>query len=47
MDSQSSFRDLTAYFIYILVVATLGPLRFGFHLVSNASSSTRMNMGRI
>lgn len=31
--SQSSLRNLTAYFIYILFVATLGPLLFGFHLV--------------
>ncbi|KAI8942943.1 hypothetical protein NX059_000982 [Plenodomus lindquistii] len=26
------FRNLTGYFVYILLVATLGPLLFGFHL---------------
>ncbi|KAF2733921.1 hypothetical protein EJ04DRAFT_535135 [Polyplosphaeria fusca] len=32
MDPRTWFRDLTAYFLYILFVATLGPLLFGFHL---------------
>jgi len=26
------FRNLTGYFVYILLVATIGPLLFGFHL---------------
>lgn len=33
MDPRTWFRDLTAYFLYIIFVATLGPLLFGFHLV--------------
>jgi hypothetical protein len=33
MDPRSWFRNLTGYFIYILSIATLGPLLFGFHLV--------------
>lgn len=33
MDPRSWFGDLTGYFVYILFVATLGPLLFGFHLV--------------
>lgn len=32
MDPRSWFGDLTGYFVYILLVATLGPLLFGFHL---------------
>ncbi|KAH4189030.1 hypothetical protein HBI25_232230 [Parastagonospora nodorum] len=32
MSSQSFFEGLTGYFVYILFVATLGPLLFGFHL---------------
>lgn len=36
MAPRAWFRDLTAYFVYTLLVATLGPLLFGFHLV-NAS----------
>ncbi|KAL6703895.1 Bifunctional purine biosynthesis protein PurH [Coniothyrium glycines] len=32
MASRSSLGDLTGYFVYILLVATLGPLLFGFHL---------------
>ncbi|PSN66180.1 hypothetical protein BS50DRAFT_601169 [Corynespora cassiicola Philippines] len=32
MAPRAWFRDLTAYFIYTLLVATLGPLLFGFHL---------------
>ena len=34
MDPRTWLRDLTPYFLYILFVATLGPLLFGFHLVS-------------
>lgn len=33
MDPRSWFSNLTGYFVYILSVATLGPLLFGFHLV--------------
>lgn len=33
MSSRSFFEGLTRYFVYILFVATLGPLLFGFHLV--------------
>lgn len=32
MPSRSWSRDLTPYFVYVLFVATLGPLLFGFHL---------------
>lgn len=32
MSPRAWFRDLTGYFVYILLVATLGPLLFGFHL---------------
>ncbi|KAK7541228.1 vacuolar protein sorting-associated protein 73 [Phyllosticta citribraziliensis] len=32
MDFRSWARDLTAYFIFLLFTATLGPLLFGFHL---------------
>jgi hypothetical protein len=33
MNPRSWFGDLTGYFVYILFIATLGPLLFGFHLV--------------
>ena len=33
MDPRSWFSSLTGYFVYILSIATLGPLLFGFHLV--------------
>ncbi|THZ62588.1 vacuolar protein sorting-associated protein 73 [Aureobasidium pullulans] len=32
MEPKSWFKDLTPYFIYILLVSTIGPLLFGFHL---------------
>lgn len=32
MSPRAWFRGLSAYFVYILLVATLGPLLFGFHL---------------
>ncbi|KAF2201602.1 hypothetical protein GQ43DRAFT_371078 [Delitschia confertaspora ATCC 74209] len=32
MDPRTWFADLTPYFVYLLFVATLGPLLFGFHL---------------
>ncbi|KAH8724173.1 hypothetical protein GQ44DRAFT_618848 [Phaeosphaeriaceae sp. PMI808] len=32
MNPRSWFDGLTGYFLYILLVATLGPLLFGFHL---------------
>jgi hypothetical protein len=38
MDPRSWFGDLTGYFVYILFIATLGPLLFGFHLVRTISS---------
>lgn len=33
MDPRSWVKDLTPYFMYLLLVATIGPLLFGFHLV--------------
>ena len=35
MDPRTWFRDLTPYFLYVLFIATLGPLLFGFHLVGD------------
>lgn len=32
MDPRTWFADLTVYFLYLLSVATIGPLLFGFHL---------------
>ncbi|KAF2452943.1 general substrate transporter [Lineolata rhizophorae] len=32
MDPRTWLKDLTGYFIFILFVATIGPLLFGFHL---------------
>lgn len=32
MDPRSWFKDLTPYFIYLLLVSTIGPLLFGYHL---------------
>ncbi|KAF2397689.1 general substrate transporter [Trichodelitschia bisporula] len=32
MDPRSWFKDLTSYFLFILFVATLGPLLFGYHI---------------
>jgi hypothetical protein len=34
MSPRSWFDGLTGYFVYILFIATLGPLLFGFHLAS-------------
>lgn len=31
--AKSLTRDTTFYFCYLLFIATLGPLQFGFHLV--------------
>jgi hypothetical protein len=43
MDPRSWFSSLTGYFVYILSIATLGPLLFGFHLVGpNAIYSWRI-----
>ncbi|KAG9947008.1 general substrate transporter, partial [Aureobasidium melanogenum] len=40
MDTKSWFKDLTPYFVYILLVSTIGPLLFGFHLAEfNAPQS--------
>jgi hypothetical protein len=33
MDPRTWLRDLSPYFLYVLFIATLGPLLFGFHLV--------------
>lgn len=33
MDPRTWFKDLTPYFIYLLLVSTIGPLLFGYHLV--------------
>jgi len=33
MDPRSWFKDITGYLIYLLTVATIGPLLFGYHLV--------------
>lgn len=41
MDPRTWFRGLTPYFIYILFVATLGPLLFGFHLVRSCKHALR------
>jgi hypothetical protein len=41
MDPRTWFRDLTGYFLYILFVATLGPLLFGFHLVMRYAAYLR------
>lgn len=32
MDPRTWFKDLTPYFLYIVLVATIGPMLFGFHL---------------
>jgi len=32
MASSSAFKDLTGYFVYLLLTATIGPLLFGYHL---------------
>ena len=40
MSPRAWFGDLTPYFIYVLFVATLGPLLFGFHLVRPRCPST-------
>jgi len=40
MDPRSWFSSLTAYFVYILSIATLGPLLFGFHLVGPSPHTT-------
>ena len=33
---RSLIRDTTAYLSYILLIVALGPLQFGFHLVSSS-----------
>jgi MFS family permease len=32
MDPRSWFKDLTPYFLYLVFVATIGPMLFGYHL---------------
>jgi hypothetical protein len=41
MNPRSWFDGLTGYFVYILFIATLGPLLFGFHLVRPTPSSPK------
>ena len=37
-DSKGSFfRDITAYLLFLMLVSTLGPLQFGYHIVRNCS----------
>lgn len=31
-------REVTPYFILLIFLTTLGPLQFGFHLVSSAAT---------
>ena len=38
MDPRSWLKDLTWYFMYLMVVSTLGPLQFGYHLVRRFAS---------
>lgn len=33
MDPRTWVKDLTFYFVFLLITATIGPLLFGFHLV--------------
>jgi hypothetical protein len=40
MSSRALFSELTPYFVYVLFVATLGPLLFGFHLVAPSVHSS-------
>ena len=35
--TRQRFRDVTPYLLYLVIVAALGPLQFGFHLVSPLS----------
>lgn len=32
MDPRTWFKDLTPYFLYLVLIATIGPLLFGYHL---------------
>jgi MFS family permease len=32
MDPRTWFKDLTPYFLYLVLVATIGPMLFGYHL---------------
>jgi hypothetical protein len=41
MSPRAWSSGLTGYFIYILFIATLGPLLFGFHLVRLTASGGR------
>jgi hypothetical protein len=34
MDPRTWLRDLSPYFLYVLLTSTVGPLLFGYHLVS-------------
>ena len=41
---RSLIRDTTAYFAYLLLITTIGPLQFGFHLVGIAALEARISM---
>jgi hypothetical protein len=34
MNPRTWAKDLTPYFLYVLLISTIGPLLFGYHLVS-------------
>jgi hypothetical protein len=38
---RQCIRDVTAYLLYLIFVAALGPLQFGFHLVGAPSPLLR------
>lgn len=42
---KSLIRDTTAYFAYVLLVTTLGPFQFGFHLVRTCRNSASLLTG--
>jgi hypothetical protein len=35
MDPRTWTKDLTGYFMFLLIASTIGPLLFGFHLVTH------------
>lgn len=39
--TRSLLRDTTAYLCFLLLVTTVGPLQFGFHLVCDAAFIAR------
>lgn len=38
MDVRAALKNVTAYFLFLLFTATIGPLLFGYHLVMNSRS---------